>query len=114
MFLPADAGHPTDFDFFLGEWEVHDLLQAAGHEVVVHSITRKYAAGITIAKPRQPWDETPFTPTFVVPSPDAVSRAVEKTGDILKPDAAARRFRGHVVLDGWDPEGNIVQFKQTE
>lgn len=33
-------------------------------------------------------------------------------GGHLKPAAGAWRFRGHVVLDGWDPEGNIVQFKQ--
>jgi hypothetical protein len=26
----------------------------------------------------------------------------------------AWRFRGHIVLDGWDPEGNVVQFKQAE
>jgi hypothetical protein len=26
----------------------------------------------------------------------------------------AWRFRGFVVLDGWDPEGNVVQFKQVD
>ena len=26
----------------------------------------------------------------------------------------AWRFRGCVVLDGWDPEGNVIQFKQPE
>ncbi len=92
----------------------HDLLQGRGHEVVVHSIPRKYASGITIAKPPQPRDETPFKPTFIVASLAAVRDAVEKTGGFLKPDSAAWRFRGHVVLDGWDPEGNIVQFKSPE
>jgi hypothetical protein len=42
-----------------------------------------------------------------------VRRAVEATGGYLEPESAAWHFRGHTVLDGWDPEGNIVQFKQA-
>lgn len=92
----------------------HDLLRGNGYEVVVHTIPRKYAAGITVAKPPQPRDETPFKPTFVVASLAEVRRAVEATGGYLKPESGAWHFRGHTVLDGWDPEGNIVQFKQPE
>ena len=91
----------------------HDLLRGHGYEVVVHTIPRKYAAGISISKPPQPRDETPFKPTFVVASLAEVRRAVEATGGYLKPEAGAWHFRGHTVLDGWDPEGNIVQFKQA-
>jgi hypothetical protein len=40
--------------------------------------------------------------------------AAKATGGHLKPLKQAWRFRGFVVLDGWDPEGNIVQFKQVE
>ena len=50
----------------------------------------------------------------VVHSLAHVRSAAEATGGCLKPEAGAWRFRGHVVLDGWDPEGNIVQFKQAE
>ena len=92
----------------------HDLLRGHGYEVVVHTIPRKYAASITIAKPLSPREETPFKPTFVVTSLAEVRSAVEATGGYLKPDSGAWRFRGHIVLDGWDPEGNIVQFKQAE
>jgi len=92
----------------------HDLLRGNGYEVVIHSIPRKYAAGITIAKPPQPREETPFKPTFIVASLSETRRAVEATGGYLKPESAAWHFRGHTVLDGWDPEGNIVQFKQPE
>ena len=92
----------------------HDLLRGQGYEVVVHSIPRKYAAEIAISKPPEPRQETPFKPTFVVSNLAAVRTAAEATGGHLKPEAAAWRFRGHVVLDGWDPEGNIVQFKQAE
>jgi predicted enzyme related to lactoylglutathione lyase len=92
----------------------HDLLRGQGYDVVVHSIPEPYAAGITIASPPEPREETPFKPTFVVSSLAVLRRAVEATGGYLKPEAGAWRFRGHIVLDGWDPEGNIVQFKQVE
>ena len=92
----------------------HDLLRGHGYEVVVHTIPRRYAAGISIQKPPLPREETPFKPTFVVSSLTEVRRAVESTGGYLKPEAGAWHFRGHTVLDGWAPEGNIVQFKQAE
>ncbi|HOX88493.1 MAG TPA: hypothetical protein P5024_04135 [Burkholderiaceae bacterium] len=92
----------------------HDLLRGGGYEVVVHAIPARYAAEITIAQPPEPRDETPFKPTFVVASLAEVRRAAEATHGFLKPEAGAWHFRGHTVLDGWDPEGNIVQFKQPE
>jgi predicted enzyme related to lactoylglutathione lyase len=92
----------------------HDLLRGHGLEVVVHSIPRKIAAGITIARPPLPREDTPLKPTFIVASLQAVRDAAEATGGYLKPEAGAWRFRGCVVLDGWDPEGNVVQFKQRE
>jgi hypothetical protein len=75
---------------------------------------RKCAAGIAIAKPARPREETPFKPTFVGASLAGVRRAVEATGGYFKSDSCAWQIRGHTVLDGWDPEGNIVQFKQAK
>ncbi|MBM3523532.1 MAG: hypothetical protein FJX57_11300 [Alphaproteobacteria bacterium] len=92
----------------------HDLLRGHGYEVVVHTIPRRYAAEISISKPPDPRRHTPFKPTFVVASLASVRLATEATGGYLKPEAGAWHFRGHKVLDGWDPEGNIVQFKQAE
>jgi predicted enzyme related to lactoylglutathione lyase len=92
----------------------YELLRDKGYEVVVHTIPKKYAVGIKITKPPEPREETPFKPTFVVKSLAHVRSAAEATGGYLKPEAGAWHFRGHVVLDGWDPEGNIVQFKQAE
>lgn len=92
----------------------HDLLRGNGYEVVVHTIPRKYAVGITIAKPVVPRQETPIKPTFVVGDLEAVRVAATRTGGYLKPIEGAWRFRGCVVLDGWDPEGNVIQFKQPE
>ncbi len=92
----------------------HDLLRGHGLEVVVHAIPADIAAGIDIADPPTPREETPFKPTFVVPSLEHVRAAAQATGGYLKPREGAWHFRGHAVLDGWDPEGNVVQFKQAE
>ncbi|MFM8756083.1 MAG: VOC family protein [Limnohabitans sp.] len=92
----------------------HDLLWGPGCEVVVHAMAREYAAGIRLSRPPAPRQDTPFKPTFVVPCLEAVRRAVKATGGFLKPATEAWHFRGHRVLDGWDPEGNVVQFKQAQ
>ena len=92
----------------------HDLLRGHGYELVIHTIPRKIAASIVMADPPAPREEAPLKPTFVVGSLAAVRRAVEATGGYLKPESGAWHIRGHVVLDGWDPEGNVVQFKQAE
>ncbi|MEQ1515952.1 MAG: hypothetical protein ABL931_05630 [Usitatibacteraceae bacterium] len=92
----------------------HDLLRGNGYEVVVHAIPRKYAADIKLAKPVEPREDTAIKPTFIVSSLAEVAIAAAKTGGYLKPLDGAWHFRGCIVLDGWDPEGNIVQFKQPE
>lgn len=90
----------------------HDLLRGHGLEVVVHSIPRKVAAGVMIERPPAPRHDTPLKPTFMVADLQAVRAAAVATGGCLKPDEGAWHFRGCKVLDGWDPEGNVVQFKQ--
>lgn len=92
----------------------HDLLRGHGYEIVVHTIPARYAAGIAVASPPKPRRDTPFKPSFVVDRLDRVRAAAQATGGHLPPLAKAWHFRGHAVLDGWDPEGNIVQFKQAE
>jgi len=94
--------------------KTHDLLVGHGHEVVVHAISKAYAASIEISSPPAPREETPLKPTFVVKDLEVVRAAAQKTGGFLKPLKQAWRFRGFIVLDGWDPEGNVVQFKQID
>lgn len=94
--------------------KTHDLLVGHGQEVVVHAISKAYADSIEIATPPVPRDDTPMKPTFVVEDLEVVHAAAKATGGHLKPLKQAWHFRGFVVLDGWDPEGNIVQFKQLE
>jgi hypothetical protein len=92
----------------------HDLLQGDTYEIVVHAIPRRIAAGIRIARPLIAREMAVFKPTFVVRSLEGVRIAAEKTGDSLKPGSSTWRFRGCSVLDGCDPEGNQIQFKQRD
>jgi hypothetical protein len=92
----------------------HDLLQGNGYEIVVHAIPRKIAASIAIGKPPIPRTQSAIKPTFMVRSLAAVRAAAEQAGGGLNADANAWHFRGCTVLDGWDPEGNQIQFKQRD
>lgn len=91
----------------------HDLLRGPGVEVVVHAIPRKIAAEIKITRPPQRREETPLKPTFFVPDLEQVRAEAHATGGSLKPKEGAWLIRGATVLDGCDPEGNIVQFKEA-
>lgn len=92
----------------------HDLLQAPGIEVVIHAIPPKVAAQIEITNPPEVRADSALKPTFVVDDLESVRAAALATGGHLKPAAGAWQFRGTTVLDGWDPEGNVVQFKQRD
>ena len=90
----------------------HQLLRGHGYEVVVHAIPAKIARDIPIAKPPVLREDSAIKPSFVVPDLQALRLAVVATGGWLKPEEMAWTIRGHKVLDGCDPEGNILQFKQ--
>ncbi|OED42756.1 hypothetical protein AB833_05315 [Chromatiales bacterium (ex Bugula neritina AB1)] len=90
----------------------HYLLQGGGIEIVIHALSKKAAASIVIEDPPERRVDSPFKPAFFVQELSAVRAAAKSTGGGLKPVSGAWEIRGAVVLDGWDPEGNIVQFKQ--
>jgi len=92
----------------------HDLLRGGSYEVVVHAIPRRMASTITLTRPPTPREDTPFKPSFIVPSLDAARKTAQATGGFLKPAQGAWHFRGCTVIDGWDPEGNVVQLKQSD
>jgi predicted enzyme related to lactoylglutathione lyase len=94
--------------------KTHDLLVGQDHEVVVHAISKAYAQSIEIESPPKCRDDAAMKPTFVVDDLEVVRAAAKANGGYLKPMKQAWRFRGFVVLDGWDPEGNVVQFKQVD
>ena len=81
---------------------------------MIHAIPDRISAGIEISEPPAVREAAVFKPAFVVADLEAVRQVAEQTGGGLKPSEAAWSTRGATVLDGWDPEGNVVQFKMLE
>jgi predicted enzyme related to lactoylglutathione lyase len=94
--------------------KTHDLLVGPNHEVVVHAISKAYAQSIEIESPPKQREEVALKPSFVVADLELVRAAAKVNGGYLKPIKQAWRIRGYIVLDGSDPEGNVIQFKQVD
>jgi len=94
--------------------KTHDLLVGQNYEVVVHAISKVYAQSIEIELPPKRRDDVALKPTFVVDDLEVVRAAAKANGGFLKPIKQAWRIRGFIVLDGYDPEGNVIQFKQLD
>jgi predicted enzyme related to lactoylglutathione lyase len=94
--------------------KTHDLLVGQNYEVVVHAISKAYAQSIEIESPPKRRDDVALKPTFVVDDLEVVRAAAKANGGFLKPIKQAWRIRGFIVLDGYDPEGNVIQFKQLD
>jgi predicted enzyme related to lactoylglutathione lyase len=94
--------------------KTHDLLVGQNYEVVVHAISKAYAQSIEIESPPKRRDDVALKPTFVVDDLEVVRAAAKANGGYLKPIKQAWRIRGYIVLDGTDPEGNVIQFKQVD
>jgi predicted enzyme related to lactoylglutathione lyase len=100
--LALDLGETSD---------THDLLLGRGIEILIHAVPRRFAEGIDIASPPKPRAETPFKPVFWVADFESVRAAAKETGGFLDLPDKAWNFGGATILDGWDPEGNVVQFR---
>jgi catechol-2,3-dioxygenase len=87
------------------------LLAGNGVEISVVRIPEKVAATIVIARPPEVRETTPLKFSFLVPHLETVRAAAIATGGGLEPLDSAWSWRGMLHLDGFDPEGNVVQFR---
>jgi hypothetical protein len=90
------------------------VLHAGPVEIVVVQVPDNIAASIDITKPPAVRTGTPLKPMFTVPSLIEVRSNVLRNGGTLQPPESAWRFRGAIVLDGCDREGNVIQFRQLD
>lgn len=105
--------------------ESYEVLTNGSTELVIHAIPANIADTFTIDSPPRLRQNTAIKPAFVVASLDDVRKACETCGGGLNPDSdkwqytRAQEVSSVVeqvvvhVLDGWDPEGNVIQFKQS-
>lgn len=58
-------------------------------------------------------EETPIKCSFVVDSFEQVIEANERFGGMLKDKKNAWEWRRQLHLDGYDPEGNVLQYRKV-
>jgi predicted enzyme related to lactoylglutathione lyase len=91
----------------------HVVLESAVQQIVIHAIPPRWAAGITIAVPPERREDTPIKLFFAVDSIDALRATAAALGGRIDPPARAWQARGFRAVDGHDPEGNVLQLRES-
>jgi catechol 2,3-dioxygenase-like lactoylglutathione lyase family enzyme len=92
-------------------WQV---LTGPGLELVIHQVPPEIAVDIHIERPPALREDTPLKPVFTVEDLAILRAAILATGGGLEEEDAVWTWRGYHIIDGWDPEGNILQFRWLE
>ena len=92
----------------------HTVLAHATGDLVIHAIPAAVAKKITLADPPEPRSSAAIKPVFTIDSLQRVYSVAQAAGGAMKSLDSAWDIRGFLVVDGWDPEGNVVQFKQRK
>jgi hypothetical protein len=85
------------------------VLASDSFELVIHSISKGPAAG----KPPIDREDTYVKPFFPVPSLSEARDKAVALGGKLKPQNEEWEWRGFRACDAIDPDGNVVQFRET-
>jgi predicted enzyme related to lactoylglutathione lyase len=91
----------------------HIVLESKGLQLVVVAIPERIASSIQIETPPVRREDTPIKLVFPVPSISAARVAAPKCGGELNDEDREWTFQGTRVCEGHDPEGNVVQFRQS-
>ncbi|WP_296261079.1 MULTISPECIES: VOC family protein [unclassified Pseudomonas] len=89
------------------------VLESDTYQLVIHGIPTQVANRVNITVPPERRVDQSIKLVFPVQSlADARARAVALGGQV---DAASAQFtsRGFTACDGYDPEGNVVQFREA-
>ena len=81
-------------------------------EVVVVRMPEAIARTVDIATPPVLREDTPLKCSFRVADLGRVAEDAAATGGGTRPLSEAWTWLGELHLDGHDPEGNVVQFRQ--
>ncbi len=92
----------------------HVLLRGDDVELVIHALPPEHAVEVRVTQPPRVREDAAIKPAFLVDDLEATRAEASLYGGHLKPREMTWRWRGCLVLDGWDPEGNVVQFRQVE
>jgi predicted enzyme related to lactoylglutathione lyase len=90
----------------------HVLLSAPGFDLTVVAIPAHIAGTIEIEVPPSRREETPIKLIFPVTSVRTVRAAAARYGGEIDPPEREWVYRGTLVCDGHDPEGNVIQLRE--
>jgi predicted enzyme related to lactoylglutathione lyase len=89
------------------------VLESDSFQLVIHGIPKAVADRLDITTPPERRVDLPTKLVFPVPSlAQARADAVALGGQVDAPSAEFKA-RGFVACDGFDPEGNVVQFREA-
>ncbi len=92
-----------------GEYAV---LQGSNTELSIVQSPKHIASEIQITTPPAVRTNTALKLMFLVPSINQALASALQLGGITEPDAKRWEFRGHLIQDAVDPEGNVYQLCQ--
>jgi len=88
----------------------HILLESPGYQLVVHRIP---GGGSMAGDGTARRATAAFKPVFFVPSISRLRGVAETHGGVMEPVDREWSFNGITVCDGIDPEGNVIQFRES-
>ncbi|MBK9516896.1 MAG: glyoxalase/bleomycin resistance/dioxygenase family protein [Anaeromyxobacter sp.] len=91
----------------------HAVLEAPGHQVVLHAIPPEIASGLEVTRPPQRREEAAIKPFFPVASLAAARAVAASLGGVVDPSDREWAGGGFRACDGHDPEGNVIQLREV-
>ncbi|MFJ3482969.1 hypothetical protein ACIPL1_06250 [Pseudomonas sp. NPDC090202] len=89
------------------------VLESATFQLVIHGIPKEVADRLDITTPPFRRVDQPTKLVFPVASLAIARAAAAELGGQIDPPGAEWSARGFTACDGFDPEGNVVQFRQA-
>jgi predicted enzyme related to lactoylglutathione lyase len=88
-------------------------LRCAGFELVVHAIPADIAASITLTDPPQRREDGAVKLVLPVSSIAAARAGAQRYGGKIDAPGCEWEFNGARLCNGHDPEGNVIQVRET-
>lgn len=90
----------------------HIVLESGAFQLVVVAVPARIAASIELTDPPRPREDTAIKLVLAVADMATARETARSLGGQLLPPQREWQFQGMRVCDGYDPEGNVVQFRQ--
>ncbi len=91
----------------------HIVLESPQFQLVIHAIPKHIAETIEISQPPERRTETPIKLFFEIPSIAVARSKARALGGELNPEESEWEARGFRACDGHDPEGNVLQVRES-